>query len=180
MSPERDVRSRTAGVGTQKFISPFLISLISARKSWQPPGAVRYGVSNRAKRFQPSTRAKPPSSLSCESPLAPPCSHTSFNPPSHVSSSLSLSLSLSSRLLPLTLPLPANSLLLLLCTPASSIRFLDTSPPHRPTWLEVSISPPFSTPGNAVLPLHYLVHHSAKVRAGGRGKVQSRWKINHR
>ena len=98
MSPERDVRSRTAGVGTQKFISPFLISLISARKSWQPPGAVRYGVSNRAKRFQPSTRAKPPSSLSCESPLAPPCSHTSFNPPSHVSSSLSLSLSFFSSL----------------------------------------------------------------------------------
>lgn len=42
-------------------------------------------------------------------------------------------------------------------------------PPCRPTWLEVSISPPFSTPGNAVLPLHYLVHYSADVPVLGEG-----------
>lgn len=81
------------------------------------------------------------------------------------------------------LPLPAAGFLLLLCSPASSIRFLDTSSPPRPSrrdWRYQS-HPQFSTPGNAVLPLHYLVHHSAKVRARGRGgKVQSAWKINHR
>lgn len=67
----------------QKFIPPSsLISLISARKSWQQP-RVRYGVSNRAKRFQPSRREQshPRAFLAIHLP-APPLPPTTFNPPS--------------------------------------------------------------------------------------------------